>query len=562
MLKSITLEKKKLINVGMIIVILFLFILFHLSTFTTWFRSDSSIYYGGICNSVENLKNGEITLTNFGIAGHMCYGYSLFVFLGQLFIPYYGIGVRIANLFMAVITIFIFWKLLKVIFPKLDVWTRTFATGMFAFSPMLLGITAEVHTDFPVLCFFIWMVYCYVTGHQTACLLTGLLLCFSKETGVIFYCTFFLGCFLYRLVKNENKNWFKKLFEEFSASEWMLLVPPDLFLIASFFSKGWGGSAIAPTVTEGTLNTFTWNVDYIWLKIREIFLMNFAWLLIVPLLLFVWAICKRKLVKIETKKEWLIGLGVSMAAFVVFNCAYYTYTHYRYLQLYLCFFVILVVLLLEKSTRNLWIKRSISLLFMLAFLVESFVTVDPVTFALFRNIDTGEGSIITTSEFAKDTKGNRIIDKDAESSKTECSQLNDAIAYNREYLGIEKVFEKAFTDIGYDETKAIVMPAIYNESMYFTNFAYFGVYDSSTIHWDKQTENIVATEERTPIQWLDISKGIPEKVSAYEEIWYVKLSHFGKWYEEENLQYFDVVEERTYESGKWKIILERIEYKG
>ena len=68
--------------------------------------------------------------------------------------------------------------------------------------------------------------------------------------------------------------------------------------------------------------------------------------------------------------------------------------------------------------------------------------------------------------------------------------------------------------------------------------------------------------EQTWLQWLDISKGIPEAVPTYRELWYLKLPYQGEWYEEKNLDQFEVLEERTYQSGKWKIKLERIEYKG
>ena len=267
-------QKCKWKNIVPVLLILLVFVLLDISTFTTWFRGDTEFYYQGICDSVENLKKGKISLANFGIAGHICYGYSLFVFIGQLLIPYYGIGIRLTNLLLALFTIVIFWKVIGILFPKLEQWTRVFITAAFAFSPFLLGLFGEVHSDFPVLCFFIWLVYCYITKRQRLCLVTGFLLCFSKETGVLYYASFFAGCFLYRCIKNENKNWFKKLGTEFSDLEWMLLVPADFFLIAAAFAQGWGNMAINPQVTTVKINTFCFSPEYIWVKFREIFLMN------------------------------------------------------------------------------------------------------------------------------------------------------------------------------------------------------------------------------------------------------------------------------------------------
>lgn len=539
--------------------ILLLFVLFSMSTFTACFRSDSEIYYTGICQSVAKLKSGEFSFADLGIAGHSCYGYSIFLFIGQLLLPSHGIGIRFVNLCMALFTIMLFWKLIQKLFPMTEKVTRLLVVAAFAFSPFLLGIFAEVHTDFPVLCFFVWLVYFYVSGRQTKTLFVGLLLCFSKETGVIYYCTFLAGCFLYRLIKNENKSWIKKLFDEFSICEWFYLIPADIFLICAATSKGWTGSAINPTVTDGAANTFCFSWDYIFIKLREIFLMNFAWLILIPLILFMVALFQKKMCRVSLNKEWFIGLGTTCIVFLLFNFSYYTYTHYRYLMLYLPFLLILVLYLLEKSTSNVWIKRGTALLFATAFLVESFVTVDPVTYLAFRNIDVGNGSIITTSEFVVDSENKQsfrvIRDKDV----TRRTDFLDANVYNRDYLGFERVLEAALQDIDYNASKGIVFPAIYDDSMYSTIFALLGTHNPNKLYWNRKTGNIISTKSETIINWIDISKGIPANICDYKEIWYVKLSDNGKMYEEKNLEQFEVMEERIYTAGKWKIVLERLQ---
>lgn len=541
--------------------VILVFVLFNLNTFTAWFRSDSQIYYQGICQSVNNLKSGEFSLANLGIAGHTCYGYSLFVFIGQLLIPYQGVGVRLANLCMALITIWLFWKLLSKIFPILEEWTRVFITAAFAFSPFMLGIFSEIHTDFPVLCFFVWLVYFYVTGQEVMCLLTGFLLCFSKEIGVLYYCAFFGSCFLYRLVKNENTNWLKKLGDEFSICEWLLLVPADLFLICATTSRSWAGSAINPKLTDGTVNTFHLSWDYIWVKIREIFLINFAWLLIIPLVLFLVAVFRKKAQKLALNTEWFFGIGGTGIVFLLFNFTYYTFTHYRYLQIYLPVFLILVVLLMEKATANVWLKRGISLLFVAAFLTESFVTVDPVTYLAFRNVDLGNGEIITTNEFITDPTDGQRFASAGDGADVEKGELLDSVVYNREYLGLERAFERAMKDIAYDETKGIILPAIYDQDMTYTALAYFGARDPWKLYWDSESGNITLDDKKDQIYWVDISKEIPDYLSGFEEVWYVKLPYRGEGYEEKNLEQFEILEKRTYTSGKWKITLEKVQLK-
>ncbi len=557
-------DKSKLIRGIPVLIIMLAFMLLSVNTLTAWFRSDSEIYYQGICRSVENLKNGTFSFSDFGIAGHMSYGYSLFAFLGQLLFPWHGIGIRLVNFMLAVITIGVFYKILAKLFQKIDPLVQLGCTAAFAFSPLLLGIIGEVHSDFPVLCFFIWLVWFYISKRPVACLFTSFLVCFSKETGVIYYCSFFAGCFLYRLVKNKNKNWFKKIFDEFSAMEWLLLIPADLFLVRAIYAAGWGTSALTTKVSKvasvsgGKINSFYLSWHYIELKLREIFLMNFSWLLLVPLVLFLVALCRKRLVRLGIEKEWLIGIGVSLCAFLLFNISYFTYAHYRYVQLFLFFYMLLVVFLLEKSCRNVWFKRGFSVVLAAAFLIQSFVSIDPITFLAFRNIDVGNGKVVTTNEFATNFEEVWILEDKGVDLET--GQFMDAGVYNREYLGFERALEEALSDIDYDLTKAIVFPAIYREKIEYTLLGYLGAHDPWNLYWDSETENITYDAGQTWIQWLDISKGIPENISSYREIWYMKLFYQGQWYEEKNLDQFKVLEERTYQSGKWKFKLERVEY--
>lgn len=172
----------------------------------------------------------------------------------------------------------------------------------------------------------------------------------------------------------------------------------------------------------------------------------------------------------------------------------------------------------------------------------------------------GNGKVVTTNEYATNMEDTRILDdKDVD---IETGQFMDAGIYNRDYLGFEKVLEEAMDDIDYDLTKAIVFPAIYRNKIEYTLLGYIGAHDPWNLYWNSGTGNITYDAGQTWIQWLDISKGIPETVPTYREIWYMKLLYHGEWYEEKNLEQFEVLEERTYQSGKWKIKLERIEYKG
>lgn len=542
--------------------IVLLFSILNLNTLSTWFRSDSEAYYLGIRQSVQNIRDGQISLANFKIAGHSCYGYSIFVFLGELLIPYRGIGIRLMNLILSIITIIMEFMILKKIFPEMDKIVRILLTAVFAFSPFLFGIFSEVGTDFAVLCFFTWLVFSYIYDKKALCFFSGILLCLSKEIGILYYCSFFGACYIYRLFKNSEKNFLKKIYDEFLWYEWFYLLPVALFFFFIGITKGtssWVSRPMTGKTSKAAAHVFRLDWYYVWVKIKEIFMMNFSWLLIIPLLLLIAAVLKRNVKRININKEWFCGICVSLITFLMFNLLYVTYTHYRYMQLYLFFFVFFVAFLFEVSGSKIRIKRGISAVLAVLLFVESYVVIDPVTYLMFRTIDVGNGKIITTKEYEGNADGefaNKYSGADLE-----IHQFADSIVYNKECLGIEKVFEKALADINYSNRKAIIFPAIYGSNIYNTIFNYMGIHNLENIHWDNETNDITYDADADVVNFLDISKEVPANITEYDEVWYVKLPYKGEWYEEKNYEKFEILEKRTYQSGKWKIALEKVRIK-
>ena len=111
---------------------------------------------------------------------------------------------------MALITIYCFYLILDTILNNKSKIDMAIYTAIFAFSPMFLGILGEINVDFPSMCFFVWMVCCGIRGRYISQSLCGLLLCYSKETGVLLYGFYVLGMVVFRIIVN-RKHGFKKI---------------------------------------------------------------------------------------------------------------------------------------------------------------------------------------------------------------------------------------------------------------------------------------------------------------------------------------------------------------
>ncbi len=194
-----------------------LFTVINLNILYSGYTTDSYSYYS---SAKELLGSWNFTLGNLSalqMAGHLTIGYTIFADIGLLIIG--NPGIKFIHLIMAAITIFCFYKIVLFIHQDKTKIIKIATTMIFSFSPLFLGILHGINSDFPMVCFFTWMVYCDCYNKKILKIFCSFLLCFSKEVGTIVLVMYLFGDFLYYLIKTKDSG-LKKIWLYFTSFKW------------------------------------------------------------------------------------------------------------------------------------------------------------------------------------------------------------------------------------------------------------------------------------------------------------------------------------------------------
>lgn len=158
---------------------------------------DSGAYFRMVLEAVQQFDfvPGD-SLGAMALAGHPAQAYAAYMMLGQ----FLGFGnYAIANLqmyFLHVVGILAFSGVTSELFRGQGrKWERLLATALFAFTPLVYGLSLTNSPDFAVLAFFCLVLWAVLRGYPILAMASGIMLCFSKEYGAILYAGLVLGVF-------------------------------------------------------------------------------------------------------------------------------------------------------------------------------------------------------------------------------------------------------------------------------------------------------------------------------------------------------------------------------
>lgn len=553
--KEKMLEKCKnfLLENHYILMLLFMVCIFFIPCFSYWFKSDSNVYYTDI---VMKQGNWDFTvgsaLSGFTLGGHLCYGYSFFLTIGQSLFPDNGTGIRLVTLLLYLVTIFLFSKILKMQFPSGGKLENVLVTGVFAFTPIVFGILSETNIDFPLLCFWTWFVYCHLSGKQILRLFTGLLTCFSKELGVLFIAGFFVSNYVYDLFCIKGKSGISQkidsIFQAIRLSDFFTCFScVFLFFICSIFSKeGWTARTItAPQEIAGNLeNTVQFSWTYILIKLKQIFVLNFQWLFLIIAAVFLILLLLRRIKLNITQMGFT--LFVLFGGFLCFNFFYFTWPHARYLQIGSFFFCTF----LGYSSRLIFENKKILNICLGVILgihiISCFVLIDPLSYLCFKNINIGNKKIISLTEYSTLPDTGALMFTEKENPRVDLNNhiLRDFVQYNREYTHLEQLIEKMFAEMNYNEEIAVFIPPLFpvldddkdteNLNTKYTYDNIFG-FARENAYWNPKSRNIYyhangsANPNEVKINWLTQNDINTKTFGKYRQVVYLDFPYQTKW---------------------------------
>lgn len=537
-----------------IFIFIIIFILLNLHILTTGFTPDSYSYYIG-AKKLLGEWDFTLNLAPLQMAGHLTIGYTIFCDIGLLLFG--TIGIKFIHLVLASITIFCFFYIVCYFFPSYPDIFKYIGVAIFSFSPLFLGILHGINSDFPMVCFFVWFVCCDCYDKKVLKNFCAFLLCFSKEVGVVVLGMYILGDFICFLLK-KNISFFKKIKLYFLTYRWTSGIAIIFFLFLLIYGgSGWGENAknsISTILTNNAENKILFNLDFIIYKLKEMFLLNFSWmaslLFFAGTIKFIYRILKKENLDFNLQKKGLLPIILSGVGFLMFNFLFFTYPHYRYLQLFNFYFSLGIIACIHWIVSKRILQICIALLFSTCFFIQSFYTLDPVSKKVFPTINVGKRDIVTTKKYI--SKNQQLLTA-KEDSDVYSQVFFDSTLNNKDQLGFEKVTEKALEKIQYDGKQKLIFPSLYGNSLDYTLLAMFGRENQNTFYWDEKTKNITDNPDNIKLEFLNIYEVINSDENTEKTFYYFKYPYSYEYDEEENLANFEVLSTKTVTYNGWTL---------
>lgn len=234
---------------------------------------------------------------------------------------------------------------------------------------------------------------------------------------------------------------------------------------------------------------FGFNLGYIWVRIKQMFVLNYAWVLVL-LLIITFFISRLRRIRINiSNMEGLVG---GTLGFIVFNCFYITAELARYNVLVTLVFSIICYCVIEAVVvHHKWKMKQIILWGIVAvlFVIQTFLPIDSVSNVLFRRLDTGKIHILHTG--------------------THSDYLGEYLVYNYQYRWLDRAYDKMLQQAGYSEDMLIIIPDEQRSASHIHGNP--GAYD---VVWDTEKEQRVMYDSD---QTIDLQAYTMSKINLMEE---------------------------------------------
>jgi hypothetical protein len=308
-------------------------------------------------------------------------------------------------------------------------------------------------------------------------------------------------------------------------------LPALFWLIFYKFGLIWGGAVNKDTNLGVKINTFSLNPDNITIKTQELFFMNFFWIILAIICataIALWIKALKNNQKSKCRRFFsydLTPIVFAWIAFIIFQYVYLTYAFARYIMPHLVGLILLLAFLLGKTVNN---KSCIvvSLALSIVMFAESFLTVDPVTKFLFRNIDVGETTVVSPSRFMY-MDGELVTQEDNPVLINDVGFAN-ALEYNRQSSYFQRVFNEAIKRIEYDKDTLIVVPNVFGNMKYTENRTWINLFsklnNDQNMYIDENSMKIFQQKTRDTQSLLNLKviRNVSEiEYSSYERIFIV-----------------------------------------
>lgn len=456
-------------------------------------RWDSLIYYRELKNACENFDFSlKSFIENFSLADHPTLGVAGIAAIGEFWDGGGYMGMLVIQMILNLLMAFCVYRIVEKMLSQCSWIYHTVGTCVILSTPLTLGTFSYFQPDAGTVYFFVFMVYCYLYNRNLLMFFSMLLLVLSKEVGIIALGGFGLGAFGgYVLFEGKEKTLWKRflrfwrkplgtggIFACFLAAVYLFI-----------YLKNGGNIWSISNDTIAGFSTVSFQPDFIIFKWKQFFVLNFNWLvwgscLILTAYMIILAGNGKGILKRMGSKDILLSFAFAAAALIIFYCSYITFALPRYHVLAdFCAVFIMVILLGCCLPDSLW-KNVVALGLMFLFLIEAYITIDPISLSVFETDNTGNGKI--------------IMEQPAVSLQGEFS------VYNHQFNYLNKVYRQILADVEYDEGMDILI---------WDGRGNYSILDNG-LHWDILQQKIMLDPGDSTIPLTGITK---EEVERQQE---------------------------------------------
>lgn len=470
-------------------------------------RWDAWTYYNILQNACQNFDfTLQSFVQNYTMASHPTLGFAGITAIGVFLNDGGYTGVLVVWMIVTLLTTFCLYYILKKILPTCSWVYHTIATCTVMSTPLVLGTFSYYQPDAGAVCFFVFIVYCYLYRKNLLMFFSMMLLLMTKEIGIVILAGFGIGALLGRMIYTgkEKTVWkrFLNFFKEpLGISGILAALAVGIYML--FFIKSGGAIWSLSISDDAAFSTFTFRPSFILYKCKQFFVLNFNWLIWGGNLAFfiVGKIRKKgKKCKNKLKRQDILLIFFLAAVFqIVFYSSYITFTNPRYHVLIdYCGVFLFVAQAAPCLTKKKLYYGMVGITGILLF-VEAYVTIDPISLLAFENNDTGNARIINEGYHSSIVQGDYCI-------------------YNHQFSYLGKAYNHILRDVGYHEgMDVLVWEGSYNYSI------------DRGYYWDTEGQNLVLvpSENTIPIRLLEQESITRDGEKLQREAVFVLVPQFG-----------------------------------
>ncbi len=485
------------------------------------FKWDGVLYYL-TCN---NLDIGS--LSSLAAYGHIAQTYGGVNAIVGLITGNTAIAMIMVNCIAMLLSVCAFYGVLKLIFSGAKEWVYTLFTAVYAWSPFLLGMVYYHNLDFLCQCLYPIVLYFLYKEKWLYFCIASFLFCFTKEPAIIIYGSTCIGVVAVDWMRDKDYTCCERMIRSFVRKKYYLMVLPGILWLVTYkmlgpWSAGEGGVSV--------------DLNYIFDKLKVLYIFNFNWIFSIMIIGgFISLIVRHR----KNSFIFIVPILCGQISFTIFSCIFKTANHPRYNDTnQVAIYIIAMMLLYYMFQRKSMFAGALIAGLML---LSTYCTIDPVTLRFFPKYNIGKSVMITTM-------------------KDEVP-LGDGMIYNRQMLGLEKVFNMALKDT-LENSDVVLLPTLDRNAYFFDGMAEVGKieegYRIDREYWDILYKRRVAlrkegTQEFRVFQLTDDHEWevMENEVNGSVNFFYLPI--VGQQYADEIRNRYTILDEQKYEYRGWQL---------